>query len=636
MPPNASAELSQIRPERAVQNVFALIAPAARRILEYFLRRRRHMANRFVPTILLLSALVISPLGAPGSAHAQNRIALVIGNSAYSNVSALANPANDAADVSQSLQHLGFSVTTLTDAKFDAFRRALIEFGRAARGADMAVLFFAGHGVEIAGDNWLLPVDAEIKNDIDVDTEAVGLKSAMLAVSNAKQLGLVILDACRNNPFAGKMRRAGPAPALDPGLAPVEPGENVLVAYAARDGTTASDGQGRNSPFTTALLRHLETPGLEIEFLFRNVRDDVMSATNDEQQPFVYGSLSSEEIYLKDGPAAQAAYNTAAVMSDAGEIAWSFLKGTSDVDTLQRFVEQFPSSERVADVKLRIASLEKIPDSATPTSGQTYLNSAEFETLTRQTARPFLKNSPAIDAAWTVLKRTKDSSVIRRFTEQFPSRERELAARQRLIEIGENPSIPRDLLLRAATDDDVIRCYHANDPMVPACQRALERYPDIWAYLADFRFRFRLCQALQQLGRCNDLIREAWSRPLFVPPLNRHTAMNHPGESGHRADRHSNGTKNPNGTKNKHGDNSHTRHLASNRNNHNGEQNQHRDSKIKVARDAPNKNASPNKNVSQNTNVSQNKNALQNKSLSQNNNASQNNPAHAGGSAHHH
>src|SRR5262249_55070116 len=162
------------------------------------------------------------------------------------------------------------------------------------------------------------------------------------------------------------------APVLDPGLAPVEPGENVLVAYAARDGTTASDGQGRNSPYTTALLRHLETPGLEIEFLFRNVRDDVMSATSDEQQPFVYGSLSREEIYRKEGQRVQASSSTTAVMSDAGEIAWSFVKATSDVDTLQRFIEQFPASERIPDVKTRIASLEKTP--ASPAS-QIYLAS---------------------------------------------------------------------------------------------------------------------------------------------------------------------------------------------------------------------------------------------------------------------
>ena len=135
-------------------------------------------------------------LAATSAGHsAQNRIALVVGNSAYTNVPALPNPANDAADVSQSLKRLGFNVTTVTDAKFDAFRQALIEFGRAARGADMAIVFFAGHGVEAAGENWLLPVDLQMKNDLDADTEALSLRSAMLAVSNSKRLGLVILGS---------------------------------------------------------------------------------------------------------------------------------------------------------------------------------------------------------------------------------------------------------------------------------------------------------------------------------------------------------------------------------------------------------------------------------------------------------
>src|SRR5262249_20155732 len=267
------------------------------------------MIHRFVMTRVILLGLAMLLLATSPSHSAQIRVALVVGNSAYSSVPALANPANDAADVSQSLQRLGFNVTTLTDAKFDAFRHALIEFGRAARGADMAIVFFAGHGVEIAGENWLLPVDVELKNDIDADTEAVSLRSAMLAVSNAKALGLVILDACRNNPFGDKTRGIRPSPVADAGLAPVEPSGNVLVAYAPRDGPTARDGSGRNSPYTTALLRHLETPGLEIEFLFRNVRDDVMSATDDEQQPFVYGSLSREEIYLKDGGPVRLAAN---------------------------------------------------------------------------------------------------------------------------------------------------------------------------------------------------------------------------------------------------------------------------------------------------------------------------------------
>lgn len=154
--------------------------------------------------------------------------------------------------------------------------------------------------------NWLIPTDAELRTDADVESEAVSLRSVNIQVRKARQLGLVILDACRNNPFEAKMKRSLATRAVARGLAPTEPTDNVLIAYAARDGTTASDGDGRNSPFTTALLRHIETPGLEISFLFRRVRDDVMSATKREQQPFVYGSLSKEEIYLK-GPNASAA-----------------------------------------------------------------------------------------------------------------------------------------------------------------------------------------------------------------------------------------------------------------------------------------------------------------------------------------
>src|SRR3954467_12176309 len=129
-------------------------------------------------------------------ARAAERVALVIGNSAYEQLPRLANPVNDAADVSQSLERLGFKVTTVKDAGFEKFRLALREFGRAAAGAEIAVVFYAGHGMEVAGENWLLPVDGELKSELDVNTEATGLRAIMLAVSQAKNLGLVILDAC--------------------------------------------------------------------------------------------------------------------------------------------------------------------------------------------------------------------------------------------------------------------------------------------------------------------------------------------------------------------------------------------------------------------------------------------------------
>jgi hypothetical protein len=244
----------------------------------------------------ILSALA---LGALAPASAAERVALVIGNGAYQKVPALPNPARDAADIGTALERLNFKVTRLSNVGAAEMRRAIVDFGRTTEGSEMAIVFYAGHGMEAGGENWLIPTDAELRSDTDVENEAISLRSISLQVSKARQLGLVILDACRNNPFAAKMQRSLRTRAVTRGLAPTEPTDNVLVAYAARDGTTANDGDGRNSPFTTALLRNIETPGLEISFLFRNVRDEVMTATKREQQPFVYGSLSKEAIYLK-------------------------------------------------------------------------------------------------------------------------------------------------------------------------------------------------------------------------------------------------------------------------------------------------------------------------------------------------
>ena len=247
-------------------------------------------------------ALLMGFAAASASADGK-RVALVVGNSAYRNVPELPNPANDAGDVAAALNRLGFSVTLIANASFEEMRRGLIALGREAAGADMAVMYFAGHGMEMSGENWLIPIDAELKKDIDAENEAISLRSVMLQVSNTTSLGLVVLDACRNNPFAAKMHRAlALRAATAGGLGRIEPVGNVLVAYAARDGTTALDGDGRNSPFTTALLHNIETPGIEVTFMFRNVRDDVMEATRNEQQPFVYGSLSRRAIYLAGDP----------------------------------------------------------------------------------------------------------------------------------------------------------------------------------------------------------------------------------------------------------------------------------------------------------------------------------------------
>jgi hypothetical protein len=247
----------------------------------------------------LAICLLVLTTAAPCAGHAQPRVALVVGNSTYQSASTLPNPLNDASDMSGALRRLNSDVTTLTNARYDDMRRALITFGQKARGAEIAVVFFAGHGMELSGENWLIPVDAQLANDVDVPNETIGLQSLMRAVSNSTKLGLVILDSCRNNPFLPRMARSNLTRAVERGFACVEPADNILVAYAARDGTTANDGSGRNSPFTTSLLKNIETPGLEVANLFRAVRQEVMDATSRGQQPFIYGSLNKEQIYLK-------------------------------------------------------------------------------------------------------------------------------------------------------------------------------------------------------------------------------------------------------------------------------------------------------------------------------------------------
>jgi uncharacterized caspase-like protein len=240
-------------------------------------------------------------------ALAEKRVALVIGNSAYKNVTRLQNPANDAAAVVSMFKRAGFdSVDAKLDLSIGDMRRALREFGNKTRDADVAVIYYAGHGIELDGTNYLIPVDATLETDTDVLDETFALDRVLFAVEPAKQLRLVILDACRDNPFAKKMKRTVGSRAIGRGLAKVEPSSpNTMIAFAAKAGATASDGDSKNSPFATALVDHLTKPGLDLRKAFGFVRDDVLKATNNAQEPFVYGSLGGNDVTLV--PAAPAA-----------------------------------------------------------------------------------------------------------------------------------------------------------------------------------------------------------------------------------------------------------------------------------------------------------------------------------------
>jgi len=227
------------------------------------------------------------------------RVALVIGNSAYQNVQALPNPARDADAIADSFRKVGFqSVQVEHDLTREQLTKALRKFEDVAATANWAVIYYGGQGIVINGENYLVPVDAKLFSDRDVLDEAVALNRVLVATEGAKKLRMLLLDACRDNPFLTKMRQTTASRSLTRGLAAVEPGVGTLVAYAARDGQIAFDGNGQHSPFVIGLLNHMQTPNLEIGMFFRIVRDDVRSATRRQQEPFVYGSLPGEDFYF--------------------------------------------------------------------------------------------------------------------------------------------------------------------------------------------------------------------------------------------------------------------------------------------------------------------------------------------------
>ena len=268
-------------------------------------------ALKITPIATVLAMLALSAIATP--ALASQRVALVIGNASYAHVSKLANPVNDAADIGAALDRLGFAVTRIENAGRAALWDGLQKFSLAASASEMAVVFYAGHGIEVDKRNFLIPVDARLLSDADVEFEAVPLDLLSRAVERAKGLRLIIVDACRDNPFAVAMQRAGATRSIGRGLAAVEPSGETLVAYAAKEGTVAADGEGRNSPYTRALLSYLEEPGLEVGLMFRKVRDAVLARTGGRQEPFVYGSLSSEGVYLAALPEPEPPAPTATV-----------------------------------------------------------------------------------------------------------------------------------------------------------------------------------------------------------------------------------------------------------------------------------------------------------------------------------
>ncbi|WP_448952676.1 caspase family protein [Labrys neptuniae] len=244
---------------------------------------RAMMMRRYVWGVFLLAGLFLG-----GNALAATKAALVIGNSAYRSVTALVNPANDANDMAAALGRIGYAVTLVKDGDLQAMNDGLRAFLRDADHADSVVVFYSGHGVQVKGRNYLIPISAKITDELDLDTQALSLDKLLeLVDSAAPKVKIVILDSCRDNPLTRQLTRG----AGTRGLARIDldasSAKGTLIAFSTAPGSVAQDGSGRNSPFTTALLAHLETPGLDIRQMFGQVRADVDQSTQGSQTPWV-------------------------------------------------------------------------------------------------------------------------------------------------------------------------------------------------------------------------------------------------------------------------------------------------------------------------------------------------------------
>ena len=379
----------------------------------------------------------------PDAALADKRVALVIGNSAYENVSKLPNPARDANAVAQMFKKAGFDTVIMEhDVGNLAFKRAIRKFEDASADADIAVVFYAGHGIEIQGINYLIPVDAKLASDRDARDEAISLErliDSVESVGKPKRLRLIILDACRDNPFVRNMKRQRQAAlrSITAGLGAVEPtGSDTLIAYAAKGGSVAEDGDGSNSPFTTALLKSLTVPGLDIRLAFGRVRDDVMKLTNRKQEPFVYGSLGGGNISLVPAPAQQP------VEADATKVKadYELVAQIGSKKAWEVFIGTYKTGFYVDLAKAQLTKLAALEPQIAPSS----------------TAKPSSDEA----RAWSNIQQSNDPVALQKFIERYPNSPLALNAQNRLSMLERNARdreetarLEREAALKRADDE---------------------------------------------------------------------------------------------------------------------------------------------------------------------------------------
>jgi hypothetical protein len=311
------------------------------------------------------------------AAQAEKRVAFVVGNGAYKNVTQLPNPTMDASAMASALRNVGFDVVEGTNLTRDKMTEKLLDFGKKAQGADIAVFYYAGHGIAIGGTNYLLPIDADIKSEMDVKLgAAINIDLTLDQTMSDAKVKLVFLDACRDNPFAAKIKSnsATRSVSVQTGLAEMKSGEGTLIAFATGPGQTALDGQeGTNSPFTRALIDNITKPGVEIQQAMTKVRAQVNEETNKGQLPWGHTNLIGA-VYLNGAPApaennaAAAAPTQTAVASPGADVElefWRSIKDSNKPEELNAYVSKYPDGQFKALALARIAAIENGPSTTT-------------------------------------------------------------------------------------------------------------------------------------------------------------------------------------------------------------------------------------------------------------------------------
>jgi uncharacterized caspase-like protein len=322
-------------------------------------------------SLFLLTCVCAALLAQLGPSLADKRVALIIGNANYKNTPALTNPGNDATDVAQAMGSIGFQVTLKLDADKRQMDQAIAQFARDATTADTALFYYAGHGMQFQGGNYIMPVDAELQDEISLRYEMTAVDEVKAALERSSGVKIMVLDSCRNNPLAAKLSRSVSVTTRDipnvQGYAPPEKTRGMIIVYATQADDVANDGVGRNSPFSTAFLKEIKEPGLEIGTMFRRIGGDVYQATHGAQSPELSISLVTE-YYLNQ--------------AETDQSIWARIRSSADADTIREFLARYPNSFYAVDAKARLELLDRrAPDAATAKDGAAEALVAEAERL---------------------------------------------------------------------------------------------------------------------------------------------------------------------------------------------------------------------------------------------------------------